>query len=84
MLQCSNIWPIMLNIMLKNKNSAQRIRKTVILECTTDLPHVQSFNDCSIRVYHLRQHVISVVHKEFKKTETLYNIATVFEIGTTT
>ena len=49
-----------------------------------DLPHVQSFNDWSIRVYRLWQLVISVVHKEFKKTETLYNIATVFEIGTIT
>ena len=81
MLQCSKIWPIM----LKNKNSAQYIRKTVILECTTDLPHVQSFNDYSIRIYlSFVATCHNVVHKEFKKTETLYNIATVFEIGTTT
>ena len=26
-------------------------RKTVILECIMDLPHVLLFNDCSIRVY---------------------------------
>ena len=54
MLQCSKIWPIMLNIMLKNKNSAQHIiliiykfallidnfKKAVILQCIMDLPHV--------------------------------------------
>ena len=81
MLQCSKIW----HIMLTNKNSAQHTRKTVMLECTMDLPHVQSFNDCSILEYIYRFWKL-VVHKlkEFKKTETLYNIATVFEIGTTT
>ena len=64
MLQCSKIiWPVMLK--KKNSRFAQHIipslHKTsihlyqiillLLLECIMVLPHVLSFNDCSIRVY---------------------------------